>query len=193
MLALANTISHNCLLLRMTVVSSNQMLQLGQGVCLLKELRSTWLPSARTYLEEKTVPWLPWPVRCLCAMAPVAGEPSLCHGPRGRRTVSYRRPWLGRLYAPSRSSGLGLLHIRISMFWLVGRTQRADLAPASVFPVARRDNPSLELNQPVHWLQPQTEAGKLNTQKRAKQNRTEHPHEMKLCGAYAAGIETSAS
>ena len=83
------------LLLRMTVVSSNRMLQLGKGVCLLKVLRSTWLPSARTNLEQQTVPWLPWPVSRLCVMAPVAGEPSLCHGHRGRRTVSYQRPWLG--------------------------------------------------------------------------------------------------
>ena len=103
------------LLLRMTVVTSNRMLPLGKGVCLLKELRSTWLPSARTNLEQQTVPWLPWPVSRLCVMAPVAGEPSLCHGPRGRRTVSYPRPWLGRLYVPSRSRGLGL-HIRIC--WL---------------------------------------------------------------------------
>ena len=50
------------LLLRMTVVSSNQTLQQGKGVCLLKELLSTWLPSARIYLEQK----------------------KLCHGSRGR-------------------------------------------------------------------------------------------------------------
>jgi hypothetical protein len=61
----------------MTVVSSNQTLQQGKGVCLLKKLLSTWLPNARTYLEQQTVPWLPWPVSRLCAMAPVAGEPNL--------------------------------------------------------------------------------------------------------------------
>jgi hypothetical protein len=76
------------LLLRMTVVSSNHTLPLGKGVCLLKELRSTWLPSARTYLEQKTVLLLPWPVSRLYAR-------------------------IGRLCVPSRSCGLGLLFIRI--------------------------------------------------------------------------------
>ena len=47
----------------------------------------------QNYVEQTTVPWLPWAVSRLCAMAPVSGEPSL---------IESLEQWLGRLYVPRR-------------------------------------------------------------------------------------------